>query len=172
MTDFDQIRKLASLRTKTVSLCLSGEIVEEIDDLEARLESAPAAASMGDATRRELAEQIIDAQQRMQESVVAFHLRALPAREWTKLNATQPTLAEGEAVAAWRERMWPWYFELISRSVTAPAMTVEQVGELADLLHYASFNELADACLILNGGRLDVPNSEAASALTRDSEQT
>lgn len=172
MTDFDQVKKLASLPTRVVPLCLAGEIVEEIAELEAKLEATPAPTNLGDGSRRELAEQIVAAQERMRESTVDFHLKALPAKAWGEFCATQPMREEKEAYWAWRTRTFPWWVEMVSRTATDPAMSPAQATELADLLGGGQFEALADACLELNGGKLDVPNSAAASALIGNSEQT
>jgi len=53
-----------------------------------------------------------------------------------------------------------------------PEMDVEQVGELADLLHTSAWNKLVSNCLGLNMGSVDVPNSAAASELIGNSGQT
>ena len=47
-----------------------------------------------------------------------------------------------------------------------------QVTELADLLHHKAWSKLVTACLALNHGEVDIPNSAAASELIGTSEQT
>jgi hypothetical protein len=173
--NFDDVLKLASPPSRVLPLCLSGEVLEEIDRLEAELESTPPPSNVSDDGRRRIAEAIRDAQERMRSSVVDFHLRAMPVRGeqgWMAMMARQPDRKENEAGEAYQARIFPWYAEVVSRTVTDPVMTPEQVEELVDRLHGATWTQLATACMNLNGGKLDIPNSEAASALTRDSEPT
>jgi len=170
--NFDDVKKLASLPTRTVPLCLAGELVEEIAQLELQLAEAPPPTSLGDGTRRQLAEQIVDLQERMRESTVDFHLLAKSAREWSKFWPTLPVREEKETGEQWGERIFPFYADMVSRSCTDPVMSVEQAGELADLLHMRSWDRLVSNCLNLNMGEVEVPNSVAASELTRTSEQT
>jgi hypothetical protein len=171
MTSFDDVLKLASLPTRVLPLCLAGEILEEIDELERALEAAPPPSNLGDSTRREIAEAITAAQERMmRESTVEFHLRAMPTREWTAFVVRRPDRGEKEDPDAYQARVFPWYAELVSRTVTDPAMSIEQVGQLCDVLHGGAWNELAGACFGLNADKVNIPNSAAASALTRDSE--
>ena len=170
--NFDDVKKLASLPTRTVPLCLAGELVEEIAQLELQLAEAPPPTSLGDGTRRQLAEQIVELQERMRESTVDFHLLAMPARKWAEFWATLPVRGEKESDDEWGGRIAEFYAGMVSRSCTDPVMSPEQVGELADVLHFNAWNRLVSNCLSLNRGEVDVPNSEAASELTRNSEQT
>jgi len=170
--NFDDVKKLATLPTRTVPLCLAGELVEEIGQLELQLAEAKPAANLGDDTRRVIAEQIMETQERMRESTVDFRLRAMGGRVWTKFWAAMPTREDKESDDSWAERIFPFYAQLVSRSCVDPVMDVEQVGELADLLHANAWNRLVSNCLNLNMGEVDVPNSVAASELIGNSEQT
>jgi hypothetical protein len=172
MTDFDQVRKLASRATDVISLCLAGDLVEQLADLNRQLEAAPAPTNLGDTTRRDLAERIVALQDQMRESTVDFRLRALPARQWDPLWAAVPDRIEGEAPEAYAERLFPYYTTIVSRTVVDPAMTPEQVADLVDDLSSGTWNRLARRCVRVNLGEVDVPNSEAASALIEDFEQT
>jgi hypothetical protein len=173
MRDFDEVKKLASLPTRTVPLCLAGELVEEIEQLEQRLEEAKPATSLGEVSpKRAIAEQIVETQERMRDSTVDFRLRAMGSRAWTKFWATLPTRKDDESAEGWGERVFPFYADLVARSCIDPVMSVEQVEELADMLHGRAWNRLAGECMALNMGDVDVPNSVAASDLIGTSEQT
>lgn len=173
MTTFDEVKARASLPTRTVTLCLAGELVEEIARLELQLAQAKAPTSIGEASpRRLIAEQIAAKQDQMRESSVDFHLRAMGARAWSTFWASMPERAEGEAARDWEERVFPSYAEMVSRACVEPAMTPEQVAELAEVLHASAWNKLAGAALAVNSGEVDVPNSAAASELIGNSEQT
>jgi hypothetical protein len=136
MANFDDIKKLASRPSRVVSLCLAGELVEQIDDLERQLVEAGAATSLAEVSpKRAIAEQIVALQEQMRESTIDFHLRALPAREWSVFLADRPERKENEPASEWEPRIFGWQAEMVSRSCVDPVMGVEQVGELVDLLH-------------------------------------
>lgn len=173
MTDFDDVLKLASLPSRTVWLCLDGATLEEIENLQRELEQTPKATSVADGRRRELTEALAAAQQRMGESTVAFRLRAMPVRGeggWPAFMLTRPLRGEKEPDEAYEVRAFPWYAELVSRTCIDPVMSLDQVTELVDLLSGAGWNELAGTAMNLNARKVDVPNFDAASAPTRDSE--
>ena len=102
----------------------------------------------------------------MREASVDFRLRALPAREWSKFWAHFPTREEKEADDAFEARRWPFFAEIVSLTCADPAMNLEQVGEFAGFVHASAWNALANACLNLNMGEVDIPNSVAASEQT------
>lgn len=170
--DFDAVKKLASLPTDTLPLCLAGELVGEIADLERQLAATPAASNVGESPRRVIAEQIAELRERMQESTVDFRLRAMPSKVWTRFWSNMPVRGEKESHAEWSERVHPIYTELVSRTCVDPQMTVEQVDELSGLLHGSAWIRLTNACIAINAGEVNVPNFSAASDLTGSSEQT
>lgn len=171
--NFDDVRKLATLPTDTVALCLAGELVGEIAELERQLADARPATSVGEASpRRVIAERIAELQEQMRESTVDFRLRAFPSLEWSEFYAAMPALAEGESLAAWAARIRPYQAELLSRSCVEPEMTAEQATELGALVHATAWNRLIGACFDLNSHGVDIPNSDAASALIENSEPT
>lgn len=173
MTDFADIKKRASLPTDTVALCVAGELVDRLARLEAQLAAVKPATSLGDGgERRAIAEQIVALQEEMRDSTVEFHLRALDSRAWAAFWAGWPVRKDGETAAAWNSRVWPAFLELVSRTCVDPVLTTEEADELAGLLHGSAWNRLVNAALALNMGDIDVPNSDAASALIATSEQT
>jgi len=173
VTDFDAVKKLATLPTRTVSLCLAGELVEEAARLERQLAEVRPATNLGDASpRRAILEQVEDVRTRMRESTVDFHLQAMRARPWALFYAGAPTRKEDESDEDWEPRNFAWQADLVSRTCVDPVMTVEQVGELVDLLHSLSWAQLVNGAAVVNMGGIDVPNFEAASELTGTSEQT
>lgn len=173
MTDLADIKKRASLPTDTVSLCVAGELVDRLARLEAQLAAVKSATSLGDGgERRAIAEQIVALQEEMRASTVEFRLRALDSRAWSAFWAGWPVRQETETTAVWNARIWPTYLELVSRTCVDPTLTTEETDELAGLLHGSAWNRLVNAALALNMGDIDVPNSDAASALTENSEQT
>lgn len=173
MADFAAVRKLASLPTRIVSLCLAGELVEQIEQLKRQFADAKPATNIGEASpKRVIAEQIVAAQEEMRESTVDFKLQALGSRTWSIFWGGIPTRGEKESQDSWEPRIFPFYAEMVSRSCVEPKMTVEEVGELADMVHARAWLDLANSCIALNMGDLDIPNSVAASELIGTSEQT
>jgi hypothetical protein len=174
MTDFADVRKKASLPTRTVSLCLAGELLDQLEQLEQEFADAPAKpANLGEVSpRRVIAEKIAALQDEMRESTVDFHLRALPARVWALFWGQLPTRKDDETDEAWDGRIFPFYADLVSRTCVDPVMTVDEVGELCDVLHGMAWVRLLNECQKLNAGEVDIPNSAAASELTEISEQT
>lgn len=171
--NFDDVKKLASLPTDTVPLCLAGELVGEIAELERQLADAKPATSVGEASpKRVIVERIAELQERMRESTVDFRLRAFPSAEWSDFYAAMPAPAEGETTAAYVARIRPFQAELLSRSSVDPEMSVEQATELGTLVHGTAWNRLIGACFSLNSQEIDIPNSDAASELIETSEQT
>jgi hypothetical protein len=171
--DFDAVKKKATLPTRTVSLCLAGELVEEHARLEQELAELPPPTSLGDGgAKREVAQKILDVETEMRESTVEFHLKALGAKVWTLFWGSMPSRTEKESDDAWSERIFPFYADMVSRCCAEPRMTLAQVTELADLLHSGAWNSLVNNCLGLNMGGVDLPNSAAASELIGTSEQT
>jgi hypothetical protein len=173
VADFDTVKKLATLPTRTVSLCLAGELVDEIERLERELAAAKKPTSLGEMPAKlVIGEQIKALQEQMRESTAEFHLRAMGARRWTRFWGGLPARSEHETLAAWDERVFPFYAELVAKSCVDPEMTTAQVEELTELINGSAWNELALACIDLNSGAVDIPNSAAVSALTENSEQT
>lgn len=173
MRSFEEVKKRASLPTDTVSLCLAGELVERLAQLERQYADAKPSTSIGEASpKRAIAEQIVALQAEMAESTVDFKLLAMGARTWSKFWAGMPTRGEKESDEDWDERVYPFYADLVSRSCVDPAMSVEQVGELVELIHGGAWNRLANRCITLNMGSVDIPNSDAVSELIGTSEQT
>jgi hypothetical protein len=171
--DFDSVKKKATLPTRTVSLCLAGELVEEHARLEQALAELPPPTSLGDGGgKRDLAQQILDVEEQMREATVEFHLKALGAKVWTLFWGSMPTRGEKESDDAWSERIFPFWADMVSRCCVEPRMTAAQVTELSDMLHSGAWNRLLGGCLALNQGGIDLPNSAAASELISTSEQT
>jgi hypothetical protein len=170
--NFDDVKKLATLPTRVVSLCLAGELVEEATRLERQLGEAPPPTSVGDGTRRILAEQLAAVTEQMRDATVDFRLKAMPSREWSRFWAGMPAPDEQQSNVEWSERMFPFYAEMVARVCVDPVMSVEQVGELADVLHGKAWTRLVNACMGVNMGEVDVPNSAAVSDLTGTSGQT
>jgi hypothetical protein len=172
MSSFADVKKRASLPTTTLSLCLAGELADELEQLERQLAETPKAANLGDDSRRLLVEQIEAKRNEMREATVDFKLRSMNARMFQTFWTSMPTRNDDETQSDWNERIFPWECELVARTVIDPVMTADEVAELVDLLNLHSWNLLAQACMNQHNKAVDLPNSDAASELTETSEQT
>jgi hypothetical protein len=106
-----------------------------------------------------------DLRQRMRAASVPFRVRAMPPREWQRFYAARPVRGKAEAEDAWADRYYRWVTELVSASVTDPAMTPEQVDQLVQVLSGKQWDDLSEACWAINGHSVSIPFSAAASAL-------
>ena len=172
MPTFDEVMALAAPPQDTVSLCLAGDLLAELHDLQRRLPTAPAlAASLAERSpAAAIEDQIADVRQRMQAATVTFRLQRIHPRAWTTFYAGRPMrdLVE-ESEDAWNDRWFDWLTDLVARTCIDPVMTAEQVATLVDQLNAESWSELSEAAWALNTGKVSVPFSVAVSATTQNS---
>lgn len=171
MPTFAEVMANASLPEDSVRLCLAGALHAEWRDLERALAGAPTvAASLGERSpAAEIAERMQQLRERMHAAEVDFRLRAIPPRIWAAFYAARPVRADDEDEDAWRGRWFGWLCDLVSRCAVDPQMTADQVAELCDVLSGQQWDELTEATWALNGQKVSVPFSAAASALTSPS---
>jgi hypothetical protein len=167
---FDDILAAATLPERPVPMCLAGNLVGEAERLQAELAAVGPAASLGDRTRADLQDRLAQVQTKMRAATRVFTVRAMQARPWTTYWANWPTQRDGEADAAWQDRLWPTCVDLVSKICVDPAMTTAQVEQLAERLHSRAWNQLVNACIAINVQDVDVPNFVAGSGPTQDSE--
>ncbi len=172
MPTFEEIKARASRPATVVSLCLDGEALGEIRELEKQLDNAPVPTNLGEpSVAHQIREQIEAVQERCRESMVDFKLRAIRGPDWAPFWATRPIPDKDESSEEFGGRWFTFVCDLVSRSVVDPAMTPEQVAELADELPQDSWNELSDEAWTLNTNKVSVPFSAAVSALTSSSDE-
>jgi hypothetical protein len=149
----------AQTRTGRVRLVLDGDLLDE----HARLEDALDAASDGE--KREIAEQIVDCEQRLADAEVEFVFRGLGRPTWRKMVADHPPTDTQRAEGAdFNVDTFP--FEAMAASLVDPAMTADQVRELEEHLDEVQFSTLWSACIRANvGGGVTRPESRAARAI-------
>lgn len=173
MATFAEILAKASPSETTVTLVLAGQYLEQIRQLEEQARTAPPPASLADRNPvTVIAEQIAALQDQMRESQVDFHLRSMPGRQWDRFKFGQPTRSKDEDDDAFSARFFDWLCRLVSLTCIEPKMAPEQVAELVDLMPGSSWDALSDAAWSLNAGKVSVPFSSAAFALTSNSDAT
>lgn len=164
---------MAAPSETTVPLVLGGQYLEQIRQLEAQLRDAAPPASLAERNpATAIVEQIAALQEQMRGTEVDFRLRSMGGRAWDRFKFTQPTRAKDEDDDAFAERFFAWMCRLVSLTCVEPVMTPEQVAELVDRMPGSSWDTLSEAAWGLNSGKVSVPFSAAAYALTSGSDAT
>lgn len=163
---------MAAPSEATVPLILGGQYLEEIRALERQLAAAQPPASLADRNPATvIAEQIAELQSKMRGTEVEFRLRAMPGRQWDRFKFGQPARAKDEDADAFSDRFFGWMCRLVSLTCIDPVMTPEQVAELVDKMPGSSWDHLSEAAWAQNSGKVSVPFSAAAYALTSTSDE-
>lgn len=160
---FEDVKAKARPRETEVTLCLAGDVAVQADRLAEQLELAAAHApsSLADVDpRRELQAELDKVHKAMRDSEVVFRFRALGRVAYSDLLAAHPA-RPGTDDGAWNVDTYP--HALIAATCLEPAMTVEQVEQLDELLNQRQRNELFDAAWRAQVGETRVPSSRAAS---------
>lgn len=164
----------ASLPEKTVEVCLRGDLVAQVEDLERDLRdlrtNTQTLADRGKA--RQLAEQIEQVRAEMQNSSVVFRLRGLNRKQWADLLAAHPPRRNDETDKALGYNTETFFPALIRTCLVEPSVDDEQWERLDALLSSAQFDALVDAALAVSRRKVDVPFSFAASATLANSGET
>ena len=155
---------LASLPEETLPLCLAGNLVGELADLQRQRAEAGPATSIGERSPAAVIdEQICELAERMKAATVVFRLRAMDGKKWDTLYATLPTRGKDETDEVWQPRLFVWVAQMVSLTCVDPVMTPEQVGDLVDRLHGLAWARLSNKCWGLNQGEVEVPNLVSVS---------
>jgi hypothetical protein len=176
--DVNDIIQQARRPEKTVELCLRGDLVAEHEELDRQRAKAEqeASNSLAGSPARAIAEQMKQMQDQMAESTIVFRLRGLPRRRYNDLYAAHPphidtegkTLPVDAAYGYHTESFWP---ALIAACLIEPELDEGVLdGLLQDALSDRQFDDLTEAALYVNRGRVDIPFSRAASRLLQNSE--
>lgn len=179
--NFADILGTAKLPEKTVPLCLRGDLVAELEDLERKLEDAE--KDRGDsldagADVAGLVEEIELLQGQMKESIYTFKVRALSRRAYRALVAEHPARQDvdddgNKKVNADDESLGfnvTTFFEALLRiALIDPELDDTAWEQLLDALTDRQFDELAGAAWLLNRTEVDIPFSRAGSTKNRSS---
>lgn len=166
MPDLSALLDQAALPEKTVEICLRGDLVAEVEDLERQLRdlrtNTQTMADRGEARR--LAEKIEAVRGDMQAASVVFLLRGLNRHGWRTLMAAHPP-RDGEqadqTVGYNIDEFWP---ALVRACIVTPEIDDAQWQQLDEVLSSAQFDQLADAAMAVCRRKVDVPFSFASSA--------
>lgn len=198
MSDFASKMAAARPAERTVELCLRGDLVAQLEDLERQAELAQAGsgnASKEDTGTADLVAQIETLQAEMRESTEVFRLKALSPRKYRLLRDQHPPrrdetgeLDTVDAVRGFNRDTLPP--ELVRACTTRPELTERQwhellgdtetraaeleaegrASEVADgVLSYSQYMNLVNTAWNLNEGDVSVPFSRAALLTSQSS---
>jgi hypothetical protein len=173
-TDFtiDDVFADAKLPTRSVPLCLRGDLVAEWQDLERHLKQANQAAdedtlaSANSAEAIELSRQMEDLEAQMRASTRVFRLRGLPRSEWQDLLKAHPPREGDEKDAQVEFNRDTFGTAALAACCAMPKMTLKQAEKLVDgPLTDGQWNTLFAHIWQMNTAAVDIPFSLAASAI-------
>lgn len=159
---FADILATAKPRETEVRLCLAGDLAAEADRLSAELEAlgsrfAPSSLAEVD-PRAAIDSELAEVHDQMRAAEETFRFRALGPKAWSDLEAAHPGRTADEA---WN----PDTFApaLVAASSIAPAMSLQDVEALFEVLNDRQRGQLFTAAYQANRGETRVPFSPAAS---------
>ncbi len=169
MADAKDLIEGARLPEARVPLCLRGDLLAELAELEVRLAEARkhdhgnSLASGGAA--REVAEEIERVHREIAGSTHPFLFRALPRREFRDLQENHPPRKGHQVDEAMGFNVDSIQGPLITACCVDPEMTEEETADLLDVLSDGQATDLFSCALGLNKGRVNLPKFETASAV-------
>lgn len=154
--------------TRTVHLCMRGDLIGRIDALDAQLQARreERVGSLSDGTRK-IAEEIEALRAEAEEHTRPFVVQAIGDEAWTNLKADhKPTKAQQEEGL----RFAPSFqTAAVAACCKTPAVDVDQAAKLKVALTHAQWAELFGACFLANEGEARAPKAGLASAILRRS---
>jgi hypothetical protein len=162
---------------KTVPICTAGDLQAEFEELERDLSIARNQPSDGtlaggsSSLATQIAQQIMELRERMRQHSVTFRFRGLPRKEYSDLVTACPPSEEDKTKGSDVD-METYSVTLVAACAVEPAMSVEEAGQLADVLTQAQWDSLVAAAYTVNKRDVDVPFSYAASAILASSKKS
>lgn len=164
--DIDQIIDAYEPMARSVRVCLKGSLVAEFEDLERQLRDASREqVRMSEAAPSvTIAKRMAELREQMLASSAVFRFQSIDRRyaELTAAHRIGQEDADGIGFAA----------ALIVASCVSPKLTLEKLGQLADKLSDAQYQQLYDTALACNRSSVDVPFSTLASDVLHKNEQS
>lgn len=170
------MRKGARLPERTVPVCLRGDLVAEVEDLEWQLaaqDPGPDSLEEGGADGV-LSARIADLREQMRDNTYPVRLRAMPRPVWRAFVADHPPRRDDNNEIVPDDRVMEvnvetFYDDLIRDSVIDPDLSSDaDWTEFVDGLTDYQFSELGAAAWALNRQEVSVPLSPAGSRTRRD----
>lgn len=162
----------ARLPERTVNICVRGDLVADIEALEADAARVNAErttngrmSSKSGQRIKEIAGEIQAKQAEMSEHTLTLRVRALKPSVWREILARHPGKKDSGMVVD----LLPFMGEAIPVSVVEPDLDADDWAALNDSLPNAEMGKLIDAVWDLNTQGVDVPKSRLVSAVTQRS---
>lgn len=170
----------AKLPETTVPICLRGDLVAEIERLDRELVTASGTASTGmedGAHLRELAERIeaLRAEMAGDDANHTFVLRALSGPAYRQMKAEHPARLDEQGQVVAEDRITGANVDtlavpLLRACCVDPVLDDATWRAVEPVLTDGQFDDLVNAALLVNQGRVSVPFSRAASKVMRSTE--
>lgn len=172
--DVDALIDQARKPEKTVTVCLRGDLIAEIEEREqqiARMVADDRVASQ----RARLGDEIDELRRRMQAASITLRFRALDRLVWADLEAKHPPRKDEKTGEVNRYDAGVGFnvdtliAEAIPMSLAAPKLTPAQLDKLLAAATNQQYDEIAGCIHALNCSRVTVPFSVLASAARESS---
>jgi hypothetical protein len=177
MPEIDIAKLLADARLpeRTVDLCLRGDLQADFEDLTKQLAKAKEASrtSLADGGEAaEITERIEALREQMRGATVTVRLRAMPRRDWAKMEAEHPP-REGDRNDKARGVNNSTFNEAAVRAcLVEPELGPGQFEALFDVVTDFQWWEVVNAVWQANRGAVDVPFLPVGLRTSRSSDET
>lgn len=168
----DDVFASAKLPTRSVPLCLRGDLVAEWQDLDRQFKQANQAAdedtlaSKNSAEALDLAKRMEDLEEQMRASTRTFRLQGLPGSEWRALLKAHPPREGDEQDAQVEFNRDTFGVAALAACCVMPKMTPAKAAKLVDdVLVDGQWNTLFAHIWNMHTTAVDIPFSLAASAV-------
>lgn len=172
--DVKSILASAKLAERSVELCLRGDLVAQMQELQRQLIEAEqqekATGSLDGGQARVLAEQVEALHEEMLDHSIDVRFRALPRRKWTALVAAHPPREDNDVDRAMGLNQETFFDAAIRACAAEPTFDEADWESLDGVLSDAQWNTLANAAWAVNARDVDVPFSQRASRILATSE--
>jgi hypothetical protein len=162
----------ARLPERSVELCLRGDLVAELQELQREMTDAEreekAAGSLDGGRARELAEQINALREQMLDDTIVVRLRALPRKKKRDLTAAHPPRDDNET-----DRLVGFNQDTLTaallRACAVDPLDEEDWARFEEVLSDGQWQALNNAVWSVNSQDVDVPFSRRASQILASS---
>lgn len=159
----------ARLPERSVELCLRGDLVAELQELQRDLVDAQREdevhASLDGGAPVEIAQKIQALREEMLEYTLVLTLHALPRRKWTGMVAAHPPRDGNDADKVMGLNQETFFDALVRACVVEPNLDAADWAELDDKLSDGQWQALVNAAWAVNARDVDVPFSRRASQI-------
>jgi hypothetical protein len=170
--DAKALIKAAKLPEKAVEICLAGDLLAEIQQLERTLakqvEDKRTNGRMVDKST-ETAKQIEALREKMAESTITVRLRALPRKKWRALLDEHPPRKGDDGDESMGVNVDTFLEAVLPMSVVDPELDADDWDSLSEAITSAEWDKLTTTVWLLNRTGVDIPKSQLASLTIRKS---